>query len=54
MSDTFSGFADAKGSFFRALAKNQNREWFAAHKAEKKAKAEAAKTSAEAKEAETK
>lgn len=34
MSDAFSGFADTKGSFFRALAKNQNREWFAAHKSD--------------------
>ncbi len=34
MSERFTGFADEKGSFFRALAKNQNREWFAAHKAD--------------------
>ncbi|MFO0680355.1 MAG: DUF2461 domain-containing protein [Polyangiaceae bacterium] len=31
---TFEGFADAKMSFFRALEKHQDREWFAAHKAE--------------------
>lgn len=30
----FSGFADKTGSLFRALAKNQNREWFAARKAD--------------------
>jgi uncharacterized protein (TIGR02453 family) len=30
----FTGFADPTGSFFRKLAKNQNREWFQAHKAE--------------------
>ena len=30
----FSGFADADGRFFRALAKNQKREWFQAHRAE--------------------
>ena len=30
----FAGFADANGRFFRALAKNQNREWFLAHKHE--------------------
>ncbi len=30
----FSGFADDGAKFFRALAKNQNREWFQAHKAE--------------------
>jgi uncharacterized protein (TIGR02453 family) len=37
MSDTegrFEGFADAAGSFFKKLAKNQNKEWFTAHKAE--------------------
>jgi uncharacterized protein (TIGR02453 family) len=31
---TFQGFADEKRSFFRKLAKNQTREWFAAHKEE--------------------
>jgi uncharacterized protein (TIGR02453 family) len=31
---SFEGFADADAKFFRALAKNQKREWFAAHKAE--------------------
>jgi uncharacterized protein (TIGR02453 family) len=30
----FEGFADAKMKFFRALAKNQDRTWFAAHKDE--------------------
>ncbi len=30
----FEGFADAKLSFFRALAKHQDRDWFAAHKHE--------------------
>ena len=30
----FDGFADARLSFFRSLAKHQDREWFAAHKAE--------------------
>jgi len=30
----FSGFADADGRFFRALAKNQKREWFQAHRAD--------------------
>jgi uncharacterized protein (TIGR02453 family) len=30
----FGGFADADGRFFRALAKNQKREWFQAHRAE--------------------
>lgn len=30
----FTGFADQAGSFFRRLAKNQDRAWFAAHKAE--------------------
>jgi uncharacterized protein (TIGR02453 family) len=30
----FEGFADAKMKFFRSLAKNQDRTWFAAHKAE--------------------
>jgi uncharacterized protein (TIGR02453 family) len=28
----FAGFADRDGRFFRALAKNQRREWFHAHK----------------------
>jgi uncharacterized protein (TIGR02453 family) len=32
--ERFEGFADARAKFFRSLAKNQNREWFAAHKAE--------------------
>ncbi len=30
----FQGFADADGKFFKALAKNQRREWFQAHKKE--------------------
>ena len=30
----FLGFADADGKFFKALAKNQSREWFQSHKAE--------------------
>jgi uncharacterized protein (TIGR02453 family) len=30
----FEGFADARLSFFRAVAKHQDREWFAAHKGE--------------------
>jgi uncharacterized protein (TIGR02453 family) len=30
----FQGFADADARFFRALAKNQRREWFQAHRAE--------------------
>ena len=30
----FTGFADANARFFRALAKNQNRDWFLAHKDE--------------------
>jgi uncharacterized protein (TIGR02453 family) len=30
----FSGFADATGKFFKGLAKNNDRAWFAAHKAE--------------------
>ncbi len=30
----FEGFADRDGRFFRALARNQRREWFAAHKDE--------------------
>jgi uncharacterized protein (TIGR02453 family) len=32
--ERFEGFADGEGKFFRALAKNQKREWFQAHKAE--------------------
>jgi hypothetical protein len=32
--ERFQGFADATGLFFKALAKNQDREWFAAHKSE--------------------
>jgi uncharacterized protein (TIGR02453 family) len=32
--DRYTGFADRTGRFFRALAKNQRREWFAAHRAE--------------------
>jgi uncharacterized protein (TIGR02453 family) len=31
---SFSGFADANARFFRQLARNQNREWFVAHKDE--------------------
>ena len=30
----FEGFADRDGRFFRALARNQRREWFAAHRRE--------------------
>ncbi len=30
----FEGFADGSGRFFRALARNQRREWFAAHREE--------------------
>ena len=30
----FAGFADREARFFRALARNQNREWFAQHRAE--------------------
>ncbi len=30
----FDGFADTDGRFFRALARNQRREWFAAHREE--------------------
>jgi uncharacterized protein (TIGR02453 family) len=33
-SGAFTGFADDKLGFFRKLAKNQDRAWFAAHKAE--------------------
>jgi uncharacterized protein (TIGR02453 family) len=32
--EPFVGFADRDGRFFRALAKNQSREWFAAHRDE--------------------
>lgn len=32
--ERFEGFADAEARFFRALAKNQTRDWFLAHKAE--------------------
>ena len=32
--DRFEGFADDQAKFFRAVAKNQNRDWFQAHKAE--------------------
>lgn len=32
--DRFEGFADSKGAFFLKLAKNQKKEWFAAHKEE--------------------
>jgi uncharacterized protein (TIGR02453 family) len=34
VSERFEGFADQDGRFFKALAKNQNRTWFTAHKAE--------------------
>src|SRR6266850_681663 len=30
----FEGFADKDAKFFRTLAKNQNRDWFQAHKEE--------------------
>ena len=30
----FQGFADAQGKFFKALAKNQKREWFESHRDE--------------------
>ncbi len=30
----FKGFGDADGKFFKALARNQNRDWFLAHKEE--------------------
>ncbi len=30
----FEGFADREGRFFRALARNQRREWFDAHRCE--------------------
>ncbi len=32
--DAFEGFADRNAAFFFALAKNQDRDWFAAHKEE--------------------
>jgi uncharacterized protein (TIGR02453 family) len=32
--ERFEGFADPDGRFFRALARNQRREWFAAHRQE--------------------
>ncbi len=32
--DRFDGFADADAKFFKALAKHNDREWFASHKAE--------------------
>lgn len=32
--NVFEGFPDAEGKFFRALSKNQNKEWFTAHKHE--------------------
>jgi uncharacterized protein (TIGR02453 family) len=32
--DRFSGFSDAEGKFFKALAKKNDRDWFQAHKAE--------------------
>ena len=32
MTTRFQGFAAGDGRFFKALAKNQNREWFQAHK----------------------
>lgn len=32
--ERFEGFADSKLAFFHALSKNQNREWFQAHKSE--------------------
>ena len=33
-SSRFAGFADRNGRFFRALARNQQRDWFALHRAE--------------------
>jgi uncharacterized protein (TIGR02453 family) len=33
-STSFSGFADGEAKFFKALARNQKRDWFMAHKAE--------------------
>ena len=32
--ERFEGFADDEAKFFKALAKNQNREWFTKHKHE--------------------
>jgi uncharacterized protein (TIGR02453 family) len=32
--DRFAGFADRQARFFKALAKNQSRDWFAAHRDE--------------------
>jgi len=32
--ERFAGFADGEARFFRALARNQSREWFAAHRDE--------------------
>jgi uncharacterized protein (TIGR02453 family) len=32
--ERFEGFADADAKFFKALARNQNKEWFQKHKAE--------------------
>ena len=32
--ERFEGFADTQARFFRALAKNQNRDWFLAHREE--------------------
>jgi uncharacterized protein (TIGR02453 family) len=32
--DRFEGFADDQGKFFRALVKNQSRDWFQSHKEE--------------------
>jgi uncharacterized protein (TIGR02453 family) len=34
ITDRFEGFADRDARFFRALARNQRREWFAAHRRE--------------------
>jgi uncharacterized protein (TIGR02453 family) len=34
MANKFEGFADAKASFFAKLAKNQQKDWFLAHKEE--------------------
>ena len=32
--ERFEGFADREGHFFRALARNQRREWFETHRRE--------------------
>jgi len=32
--ERFSGFADAEGKFFKALARKNERPWFQSHKAE--------------------